>query len=76
MGMPGDCNKCEQSRCDCHISFGFGENILDSVISYLNKSSPHSSEKMTRNDPLREHWMYIGRHVFEWACAPKQDHGV
>ena len=71
----GDCNNCDH-ECECYINFGFGENILDLVITYLNKNSPHSSEKLTRNDLLRENWINIGRSVFEWACAPQKGHGV
>ena len=72
--MP-DCRKNNQcltpgEPCSCYIFPGFGEHLIDSVLSILGENSPHKSEERTRRDPHRQIWMDIGRLVFEWAYAP------
>lgn len=67
----GECPKSPNEHCECYVTYGFGENLLSKMLEYLDSKSPHASEKQTRNDPLRELWMEIGKWVYEWACAPK-----
>lgn len=67
----GECQKAPDEHCECYVTYGFGENLLSTMLEYLDSKSPHDSEKRTRNDPLRELWMEIGKCVYEWTCAPK-----
>lgn len=66
----GNCETLPDEQCDCLVTYGFGENLLSTVLRCLETESVHASEKRTRNDPLRQQWIDIGKHVFEWACAP------
>jgi hypothetical protein len=65
-----DCPNFPAKKCDCNLTHGFGENLLDQILNFLDSFSPHNAEKRTRTDPLREQWLGLGRNVYEWGCAP------
>ncbi|WP_198648422.1 hypothetical protein [Cyanothece sp. BG0011] len=57
----------EQS-CNCKISLGFGENILENTITYLNTQSPSKITSMVE-DSLRSEWENIGQFMLNWGFA-------
>ncbi len=69
-------NECaamtSQEPCNCNVTYGFGTNILASVISKLTSQSAHESERQIRNDVNRQEWLNLGRIVYEWGCAPSK----
>jgi len=68
-----DASGCKEQNigpCQCHVTQGFGEGILRSVVDMLDRRGAHESERHVRHDQSRDIWMDIGRVVFEWACAP------
>lgn len=57
-------------NCKCTITPGYGDHLLNGVLAFLEKVSPHDAHRRIQNDLKKEKWLTIGRKVFEWGCAP------
>jgi len=62
------CNS--SSQCTCNVSLGFGNNILDNTISWLEKKSLHEVAKMVEPS-LRSQWKNLGQEITNWCFAQK-----
>lgn len=60
------CNVTE--KCDCKISLGFGEKILEQVVDYLDKKSPHEIAKIV-DEEVRLEWEKVGQVILNWCFA-------
>jgi len=61
-----DQNSCPAADCKCHLSHGFGENILKQVKHWLAERSPHKSHEVFRSSKV---WMSVGEMVFDASIA-------
>lgn len=63
------CKAPAHTPCSCVVIQGFGEKILESVVTSMNMRSVHKSCELTAKDPHCSHWFDIGQRVYEWGCA-------
>ncbi len=57
-----------EKSCNCQISLGFGENILENSITYLNTQFPSKITSMVE-ESLRSEWENIGQIMLNWGFA-------
>jgi hypothetical protein len=58
--------------CECFVTNGFGNNILQNINRYLKACSAHKSFEIISGDLTRLKWLEIGKEVINWACAPPE----
>lgn len=68
----GECSQKDPGLCHCDVVYGFGDRMLDQILTILNSRGPHESERRVRHDLNRDTWFEVGQLVFEWACAPQE----
>ncbi len=63
--------QCSKSnKCTCEISLGFGENVLDNTVSWLQEKTPHKVAEMV-DIYLREEWEQIGQIIVNWCFSER-----
>jgi hypothetical protein len=63
-----ECNSVD--NCICQIDSGFGENLLDSSIQWLdnNGNNFHKLSRMVE-DAIKPEWERVGQEVFSWCFS-------
>ncbi|WP_275233928.1 hypothetical protein [Pantoea ananatis] len=66
-----ECLKEKICRCNpsCLTYEGFGENLLNNTLRYINEGSLRKY-KPNLTPKLQEKWYGLGKNFFSWSCGP------
>lgn len=62
----------EKDRCNCYISPGIGEKLLEHTVNFIEKNSYHKTALRTKTANNFEYWMNLGKTICEWGAATER----